>query len=80
MLVFNHIGLVTSEKKQDEFYYAPNKVWITDSERHPYKIEWLRYEDDTPVKIRSGPSLISVMWWIASKMRRKDYNYCWALW
>ena len=57
MLVFNHVGLVTNEKKQDEFYYAPNKVWITDSEKHPYKIEWLRYEEDTPVKnqVRTQP-------------------------
>ena len=50
MLVFDHVGLITDEKKEDEFYYAPNKVWITDSEKHPYKIEWLRYEKDTPVK------------------------------
>ena len=50
MLIFDHIGLTTDEKKPDEFFYAPNKVWITDSERHPFKIEWLRYESDSPVQ------------------------------
>lgn len=30
-------------------YFAPTKVWITDSDAHPFRIEWLRYADDSDV-------------------------------
>lgn len=46
---FDHVGYRSYEKREDEMYYAPNKVWITDSSRHPFRVEWLRYEDDSPV-------------------------------
>lgn len=49
-MIFDHIGLITEEKKDGEFYVEKTKVWVTDSEKHPYKIEWLRYEKDSPVK------------------------------
>ena len=28
------------------------RVWITDFQKHPFRVEWLRYEPDSPV---SGP-------------------------
>ena len=31
-------------------YVAATKVWVTDPAVHPHKIEYLRYEPDTPVK------------------------------
>ena len=31
---------------------APTKVWITDFKNHPYHVEWLRFEPDSPV---TGP-------------------------
>ena len=32
-------------------------VWITDFQKHPYRVEWLRYEPDSPVTgpVRQGP-------------------------
>jgi len=59
MFQFDHIGITTTEKKKNEFYYEPNKVWITDSESHPFHIEWLRYEPDTPVTdtVRTRPHI-----------------------
>jgi len=56
-MIFDHVGYRSYIKHDGEFYYAPNKVWITDSERHPYKIEWLRYDDDSPIlePIKSQP-------------------------
>ena len=49
---FDHVGIVTTEKKADETFIAPTRVWITDFQTHPYRVEWLRYEPDSPV---TGP-------------------------
>jgi hypothetical protein len=33
------------------------KVWVTDIAAHPYRVEWLRFEPDTPTKppVRNNP-------------------------
>ena len=49
---FDHVGIITTEKKPDEMYIAPTKVWVTRFMDHPYHVEWLRYEPDSPV---TGP-------------------------
>ena len=49
---FDHVGIVTTEQKPDEIFIAPTRVWITDFQKHPYRVEWLRYEPDSPV---AGP-------------------------
>ena len=56
---FDHIGLITDEQKEDEIWIEPTKVWITDFKKHPYRIEWLRYRDDTPVigPVREKPHI-----------------------
>ena len=46
---FDHIGIVTPEKKDDEMYVPATKVWVTDFQTHPQHIEWLRFEPDSPV-------------------------------
>lgn len=54
---FDHVGYRSYKKREGEFYYAPNKVWITDAKQHPFKVEWLRYEEDSPVlePVKSQP-------------------------
>mgnify|MGYP001605873771 CR=1 FL=1 len=56
---FDHIGIVTDEKKPDEIFIEPTRVWITDFAKHPFRVEWLRYEPDTPVTgpVRQGPHI-----------------------
>ena len=56
---FDHLGMITTEKKADEMYVAATKVWVTDFQNHPYHIEWLRFEPDSPV---TGPVRSSLMW------------------
>ncbi len=58
-LQFDHVGIVTTEKKPGEIFIAPTRVWITDFQKHPFRVEWLRYEPDTPVTgpVRQGPHL-----------------------
>ena len=51
-LEFDHIGIVTDEKKEGERFVEATKVWVTDMRAHPYNVEWLRFEPDTPV---TGP-------------------------
>ncbi len=49
---FDHIGIVTTEKKEDETYVTATKVWVTNFRDHPYHVEWLRFDPDSPV---TGP-------------------------
>ena len=52
MREFHHIGLPTTEKQPDEVYVADTKVWVTNPDDHPYRVEFLRFEPDTAV---TGP-------------------------
>ncbi len=52
MKQFDHVGLPTEEKQPVERYVKETRVWVTDPLAHPYRIEYLRYEPDTPV---TGP-------------------------
>ncbi len=47
--VFHHIGVPTSAKGKAETYIEGGKVFITDPEASPYRIEFLRFEADTPM-------------------------------
>ncbi|RJP30101.1 MAG: hypothetical protein C4527_10365 [Candidatus Omnitrophota bacterium] len=47
---FDHIGIPTNEKKPVELYVEATRVWITDAHRHPFRVEWLRFEPDSPVR------------------------------
>jgi hypothetical protein len=49
---FEHIGIVTTERKPGESFVAATRVWRTDYLKHPFRVEWLRFEPDSPV---TGP-------------------------
>lgn len=51
-MVFSHIGVITTEKKPGERFVAATRVWVTDFQNHPFHVEWLRFEPDSPV---TGP-------------------------
>ena len=50
--IFHHVGLPTGEPQAGEKYVADTKVWVTDPAHHPYRVEFLRFEPDSPV---TGP-------------------------
>ena len=52
MREFDHIGLTTTEKQPNEMYVESTKVWVTNPTESPTKVEYLRYEPDSPV---TGP-------------------------
>lgn len=51
-MIFHHIGLPTDEPQPNESYVPDTKVWVTDPADHPYRVEYLRFEADSPV---TGP-------------------------
>ena len=52
MSEFDHVGVITDDQQPEEMYVPATKVWVTNPQTHPYKIEYLRFEADTPV---TGP-------------------------
>jgi len=49
---FDHIGLITTRPQPGERFVPATRVWRTDAHEHPFCVEWLRFEPDSPV---SGP-------------------------
>ena len=46
---FDHIGMTSTVKRPNEMYVEATKVWVTDPKTSPERVEYLRYEDDSPV-------------------------------
>lgn len=49
MKEFSHIGIPTSEPKPQENYLEEAKLYVTDFNDSEHKIEWLRFEADSPL-------------------------------
>ena len=49
MKAFHHIGLVTDTEKPGEMYFDTLKVWGTDPDDDPNKVEWVRFAPDSPL-------------------------------
>jgi hypothetical protein len=49
---FDHIGVVTDERQDGERFVDATRVWVTSPRNHPFHVELLRFEPDSPV---SGP-------------------------
>ena len=47
--VFHHFGVPTNAKQENEVYLDGAKVYVTDPEIHPYRVEYLRFEPDSPL-------------------------------
>jgi len=56
-MVFDHIGIVTTEKKADESWVENTRVWVTNPKNHRWNVEWLRYEPDSqcPEPLQQNP-------------------------
>lgn len=57
MKTFDHIGLPTRDKQPNERFVEKTRVWVTDPHEHPFAVEYLRYEADSPVSefLRTHP-------------------------
>ena len=46
---FDHVGIPTTVRHDGESWIEPTRVWVTSPRAHPFNVEWLRYEPDSPV-------------------------------
>ncbi len=46
---FHHYGVPTTVKSSNETYLEGAKVYITDPEAHPFRVEFLRFDADSPM-------------------------------
>jgi hypothetical protein len=60
---FHHVGIITDAVQPGEIYVAETKVHVTNPNDHPYRIEFLRFEPDSPVtgSVRNQPHMAFVV-------------------
>lgn len=60
---FHHVGVITDEPQPGEIYVAETKVHVTNPLDHPYRVEYLRFEPDSPVTgpVRDQPHMAFVV-------------------
>jgi hypothetical protein len=46
---FDHIGVVTTVEQPGESFVEATRVWVTSPRAHPYNVELLRFEPDSPL-------------------------------
>jgi hypothetical protein len=63
MKQYHHLGIPTSEKKENETYLEKLKFYVSGFEESPYGIEWMRFEADSPL-----PELVKTMPHVAFKV------------
>lgn len=49
---FHHVGVITDDPQPGEIFVPDTRVHVTNPNDHPYHIEYLRFEPDSPV---TGP-------------------------
>ena len=62
MKKFHHIGLVTEEEKPGETYFDSLKVWGTNPNDDPNKVEWVRFKPDSPLADTPVAKMPHVSW------------------
>ncbi len=50
---FDHIGVITDERREGETFVDTTRVWVTNPRAHPFHVEYLRFEPDSQVE---GPA------------------------
>jgi hypothetical protein len=50
MRVFDHVGVPSDEKRPGEMWVEATRVWVTDPQQDPHRVEWLRFEPDSSVR------------------------------
>ena len=46
---FHHVGIPTTQPQSNEIYLEDAKLYVTDATKSEHKIEWLRFEADSPM-------------------------------
>ncbi len=56
---FHHVGVITDEIQPGEIFVSETRVHVTNPAAHPYRVEYLRFEADSPVigPVREQPHM-----------------------
>lgn len=56
-MIFHHVGIPSDQVRSGETYLEGGRVYVTDAAVSPYRIEWLRFEPNSPMplELKSGP-------------------------
>ena len=46
---YHHLGIPTDKHHEDEEYLEEFKMYVSGYESSPYRIEWMRFEADSPL-------------------------------
>ena len=46
---YHHLGIPTTERRAGETYLAEFGVYVSGYETSPYRIEWMRFDDGSPL-------------------------------
>ena len=46
---YDHFGVPVEQKRAGMIYFPEYKVWCADYEKDPYRIEWLFFEEGSPM-------------------------------
>jgi len=46
---FHHFGVPTARQSEKEEFIEGAKVYVTNADEHPFRIEFLRFEKDSPM-------------------------------
>ena len=60
---FDHIGIPAEAKRDGMRYLESKRLWLTSPADHPYRVEWLWYEDASPEAelVRTRPHVAYVV-------------------
>ena len=45
---FDHVGILARAKREGMRYLESKQLWLTSPSDHPYRVEWLWYEEGSP--------------------------------
>lgn len=71
---FHHIGIPTNKPMPSERYIESLKMYVTGFDTSPYGIEWMRFEEDSPISelIKTVPHIAFEVYDIDEALQGKE--------
>lgn len=73
---YHHLGIPTTEKRENEIYLPQYKFYVSGFKTSPFGIEWMRFEPDCSINplIQKVPHLAFVVNNIEEEVRIREFN------
>lgn len=73
---YHHMGIPTSEKKENEVYIPHMKFFVSGFPNSPYGIEWMRFEKDSPIHplIQKVPHIAFEVEDLDTELSKRNFN------